>query len=392
MQIADGLFIAEKFQDFGGIKLLRVGLLQESGDFQTHAHGTCGSAISNFDADSAAALASVEAADGNEGLIGKTETGKVFGVQFRSNLFAIDPGRAELLEGRFRAAADGDACILQYFQAGIEDRAFEGAEIGGGRNPAHAGAFKEIVAMPVFHFDDVKIGVDVIFGVEELRKFADGEGVADGDGIVGDEAGFVRVENGAFDDVAGKRIGAIEDKEGDVVFRGFFHAVAHGGGVGVEANAGVLNVENKCVNALQHVVGGAEVFTIEAEDGEASGGILGGRDFFIGVARDAVFGAEKRDQMNTGSFSEEFDGGTLLEIHAGVIGDHADIFATERGEFFGFQDVEAGLYAANMAVLRFGMVLSRGGEASGEDRGEKRQNEREGELRSKATHRFHSFQ
>ncbi len=329
MEVTHGLVIADELQDFGGIELLRIFLLQKGGNFQAHAHGAHRRAVRDLDADAAATLPGVEAADGNEGLVGKAQAGKILGVQFRGDVLAIHPGRAELLERRFGPAAHGNPSALENFQAGIENGAFQRAEIGGGRNPAAARAFKKIVAVPVFHLDDAEIGIDVIFGVVELREFADGERITHGDGIVGDETGFVRIEHGPFEDVATQGIGAVEHKEGNAVFRGFLHAVGHRGGVGIEANTGILDVENERINIFQHVVGGTQLVAIEAVDGEPGRRIFGGRDLVNVVAGDAVLGTEQRDQLNSGRLREELHGGAPLKIHAGVIGDETDMFAAQ---------------------------------------------------------------
>jgi len=100
-----------------------------------------------------------------------------------------------------------------------------------------------------------------------------------------------------------------------------------------------LNVENEGIDIFQHVVSGTKLFAIEAIDGKAGGGIFGGRDLVKGVAGDAVLGAEKRDQLDSGRLCEGLHGGAALKIHARVIGDQADMFATEGREFLRFEDV-----------------------------------------------------
>jgi len=104
--------------------------------------------------------------------------------------------------------------------------------------------------MPVFHGDHVELNIDVILRVQELGEFADGEAVAYRQRVIGDEGSFVRVEHGAFDDVSVQRVRAVENVEGDVAFRGFFHAVGHSGSVRIEADAGVLDVEDQRVDAV----------------------------------------------------------------------------------------------------------------------------------------------
>src|SRR3954468_371237 len=106
--------------------------------------------------------------------------------------------------------------------------------------------------MPIFHGNDVEVGADVIFGIEELRQLADGEAITHGQRKVSDEAGLVAIEHGSFNNGAAERVGAVENVKSDFALGGFFHAVSHGGGVSVEAHAGVLNIENERVDALKH--------------------------------------------------------------------------------------------------------------------------------------------
>src|SRR5260370_25688981 len=98
-------------------------------------------------------------------------------VQGSGNLLAVEPWRAELLKRSMSTGSDGDPGVLQNFNAGVKNGPFRGAEIWRGRNPLDDGALKEIVAMPVFHGDDVKVGADVIFGVEKLGELANREAV-----------------------------------------------------------------------------------------------------------------------------------------------------------------------------------------------------------------------
>src|SRR5258708_39510227 len=90
----------------------------------------------------------------------------------------MDPRRSEFLERSFRAATDRNASALQDFDSGIKHRTFERAQIGRRWNPARPGALKKIIAMPVFHGDDVEVEMDVILSIKKLREVAEGEPVA----------------------------------------------------------------------------------------------------------------------------------------------------------------------------------------------------------------------
>jgi hypothetical protein len=78
-----------------------------------------------------------------------------------------------------------------------------------------------------------------------------------------------------------------------------------------------------------------------------------------------------------------------------VIGDEADVFATERGEFFGFEDIEASLNTANVAMLGLRGLLGCDSEVRQENAGQQRKGKRAAELAEGAVQtadRFHSFQ
>ena len=220
-------------------------------------------------------------------------------VQPRGDVGAINPRRAEFFKRRLGAAAHGDACALQYFDARIKNRAFHSAQIGRWRNPANAGALEKIVAMPVLHGDDVQIAVDMIFAVEKLRELADRERVSNRHRIIADEICFVGIEHRPFDDFAAKKIRPVQDVEGDVVLGGFFHAIGHRRRVGVEAHAGVLYIENERVDPEAFRPWG-EAFRHRGCRWAVRSRIFGGGNLFVGAAGDSVLGAEQRDELHAG--------------------------------------------------------------------------------------------
>src|SRR5882762_2318617 len=168
LELLNGGIIADEEKNFGEMEMVGIFFGEGGGDIDANAHRTQGKAVSYADADAAAVLAGIQAADGNEWLIHEVDAGKAFCVEHRGDFFAVDPGGAEFFEWRFGAAADGDARVLKNLEAGIEQRAFQRAQVGGGGNPLQSGAFEEIVAMPVFHGDHVELNIDVIFRVQEL--------------------------------------------------------------------------------------------------------------------------------------------------------------------------------------------------------------------------------
>lgn len=242
---------------------------------------------------------------------------------------------------------------MQNFQTGIEDGTFQSAKRGRGRNPFDASAFEKIIAMPIFHGDDVEIALDMIFRVEELGEFTDGEAVTNWQREISGEGSFAGIENRAFDNFSAERIGTIENVESDVALSSFLHAIGQGGGVGVKADASVLHIEDESVDTGEHFVSGAARVAIEAVDGKASGGIVRGREFFVVASGEAVFGTEERDEVKAGSFSEQVDDAAAVGVEASVIGDEADVFAAEWRELLRFENVEAGLHASGMAGMFF---------------------------------------
>src|SRR5258708_16514646 len=111
-----------------------------------------------------------------------------------------EPGSGNYFKRVLSIAADGDTGVLQNFNAWVKNGSLGGAEIWRGRNPLDAGALEEIVAMPVFHGDDMEIDADVIFRVEELGELANREAVTHRQWEISDEICLVGVEHRAFHD------------------------------------------------------------------------------------------------------------------------------------------------------------------------------------------------
>lgn len=371
LELTDGFGIAKEQEEFFRIEFIGIEFFEAGRDLKTYTHGAHRLTIGDSHPNSATALTGVQAGDRNKRLILELHTREMAIVQCGSNCLAVDPRSAEFLERSFRAAAHGDAGVLQDFDSGIQHGAFERAQIRRRRNPSRAGTLEKIIAVPVFHGDDVKVAIDVIFRIEELRKLADGKSVAHRKRKICGETGFVGVEHRTFDNVAADRIGAIKYEKSNVPLGGFFHAVTHGCGVGVEAHAGVLHVKDEGIDAAEHFVGGTIVFAVEAKDGEAGGGIFGGGNFFVVAAGEAVLRAEERDELHAWGVGEQVDRAATLRIEAGVIGDQADVLVAQGREFLCFEDVQAGLHAAGAAGLSC-VCASTGGKA--QRRGEQRVN------------------
>ncbi len=160
------------------------------------------------------------------------------------------------------------------------------------------------------------------------------------------EAGLVGVKNRAFDDFPAKRIGPVQHIEGDVVLRGFLHAVRHRRSVGVKANAGILHIEDERVDTLQHRVGRPARLRIETVNWQAGRRILGGSDTLVVIPGKTVLGTEQCDQLNSRRVREQIDGAAPQRIQARVVGDQANVLPAQWSEFLGFENVEADLHAS----------------------------------------------
>src|SRR5260370_3018492 len=97
--------------------------------------------------------------------------------------------------------------------------------------------------MPILHGDDVKVGADVILGVEKLGELSNREAITQRQGKITNEIRSISIEHGAFHDFTAQRVRPVEDKEGNVAFGGLLHAISHPCGVRVKPHAGGLNVK-----------------------------------------------------------------------------------------------------------------------------------------------------
>ena len=112
-----------------------------------------------------------------------------------------------------------------------------------------------------------------------------------------------------------------------------FEEVADDGLVGVEANSGVLQVDDDGVEfgevfGLGPLVG--VLGAVEADDGEVGGGVGLGGDFGgVLLAEDAVLGREERGEFQAGDEfrsvgGEQIDGAAAFAVEAGLVGEQAE--------------------------------------------------------------------
>ena len=98
-----------------------------------------------------------------------------------------------------------------------------------------------------------------------------------------------------------------------------FHAIAHGGRKGVEANARVLQVEHQRVDAFQHIVGGRA---------------------FSG---NSMLGAENGNELHSLRVGQDVDRAAPLRVDAGLIGDQPDMLPVKRREVHLLENVDTRL-------------------------------------------------
>jgi hypothetical protein len=75
--------------------------------------------------------------------------------------------------------------------------------------------------------------------------------------------------------------------------------------------------------------------------------------FFIVAAGEAMLRAEERDELDAGRAGQLIDRAAAKSVLPSVIRDEADVLATQRREFFGFEDVDAKLHTPGAARRTF---------------------------------------
>src|SRR5487761_1349411 len=123
------------------------------------------------------------------------------------------------------------------------------------------------------------------------------------------------------------------------MLRGGFHRITHRSDESVEAHSRILNVVNKRVDAVKHVIGGTPRLAKQTINRQAGGGVGAGRDFRVFLAGDAVLGAENRHEFYAGRERENVDRAAPFAVHTSLICDQADTLALKRSEIFLLEDV-----------------------------------------------------
>jgi hypothetical protein len=145
-------------------------------------------------------------------------------------------------------------------------------------------------------------------------------------------------------------IHAVENDEFFLRKGGGLEGDAERGGVGVEAGADVLDIENKGVEVAELLRlgrvgpenGGGVVgvglagrafrgVAVEAVNREFGFFVDGVADFFVGRPADAVLGAEEGDEFEVFRGVEQIDGAAAVAVAAAVVGDETDAQAAKAG-------------------------------------------------------------
>ena len=158
--------------------------------------------------------------------------------------------------------------------------------------------------------------------------------------MVGDEGGLTQpyrpVYGGSVDGVD-----AIQDEILLSALRGGLEAQRHGGGVGVEPAADVLDVIHQGVQVL-HLLGGRFVgLAIEAVDRQAGLFVHGIAHLFVRRPADAVLWAKQHFELDARRVLEQVNGRIAVTVLAGMVGDQADAQSLERGELLPDENVNA---------------------------------------------------
>ena len=222
-------------------------------------------------------------------------------VEVRGQASAVNPRRADLLEGRVGATTHRQVAVLDAADARIQRRLQQVPHVRRRVDPLEAELVEPAVARPVPHRDHVEVAADLRLDVEQLRQFAQRHAVPRRHRRdVAGEPDAALVERGAFDLPAANRVRAVEHDDANLPLRRLLHHVRHRRAVGVEADAHVLQIDHERVDALQHLVGGTPRRAVERMDDQARLLVLRRRDVLVDDAANAVLGAEERDERDVG--------------------------------------------------------------------------------------------
>ena len=158
-------------------------------------------------------------------------------VQARGEHLAVEPGRADQLEGTRCAASFRQHRALEQHRARIDDGRVERRHIGGGHHPGDVGRVEIHVPRPALHRHGLELGADLEMLVEQARELGDGHAVAHRHAKQADEGFITGLERRPLHVDPADRIGAIANDDGKPCARGGAEAIRHGVDEGVDARA-----------------------------------------------------------------------------------------------------------------------------------------------------------
>ena len=170
----------------------------------------------------------------------------------------------------------------------------------------------------------------------------------DRDRVASDKRGAVGAQQRSGDDIA-ERIRTVEDQHGDAVLAQRLEHVRDRPEIGVKARADVLKIADDDVQIGEHGAGRAEMFAVQAVNGQPGAGIHHRGDAF-GIRRggkDAVFGREQRREPNVRLAAQNLDGAGQGAVDGAGIGQQPDAQSAQRLELIAAQHFNSGADVAH---------------------------------------------
>ena len=198
------------------------------------------------------------------------------------------------------AASDADDAALKETKGGVEIDRLPVGQVGRG---AH-GKLIDGVAVVIINRYHGEVAANAVFQpalvVHHLGVLADGHAIDYGHLVQTNKRGVFGLQHGTVH-IKAVGVRSVEDDDGNVVFGGGFHHIAHRGDIGVEPYADILQVEENQVDALQHFGRGLLVFAVERHDGQACLLVFSAVPLGSGVggATEAMLGREDLPHVDT---------------------------------------------------------------------------------------------
>jgi len=256
--------------------------------------------------------------------------------------FAIKPRRSEHFKRCSRAATDREVGRLEQTDTGVQQRFGKTAHIRRRVDPDQARVVEELCALPATHLNDLQIEVELEFGLQQQRDFADGHPVSNCDGVKADKRLQTIVKHGATNVDAIDRIWPVEDDEANAVVGRGDHGIAHGRYVGIEARTDVLNIEHDGVYILQHCGGRPSNLAVKTDhlnSGTRVEAITD--DLGIELAGKTVLGAEDSHELDVRSVVQQVNTASPVASDARVVREQTDSGAGQLPEFIAFENVDS---------------------------------------------------